>query len=380
LVPSTTTIGSDPENVNYLSNQDKINLMAQYTAELAMKTSLDTLASTWSVSSSAYDTAAGNISSALITAGAPSNWATTWPDGTTSGPWPGIQTSLANLWAQVATQRTALQSSISAAQASAAFAASLAVPTVVSSLPSLPSSSYPSGAYVFNTSTNMMYESTGSAWVALTVAGSSLVANSITAAQIAAGAITAAQISSGYVYAGNISANQIATGTLNAANVAVINLNASNITTGTLSASQVLFADGTALTTASRIVIYSAGQTSAVTNPANSAIAVPGLSVSVTAASGSDVFNIIGHSTGKQTAGTAQDLLDVFAYVDNLTGIQTFGVISYSALNVVASNLFFLTLTGLSAGTHTIMIYLRPNNSTDIFTWTASAIQCQRIF
>jgi hypothetical protein len=117
-----------------------------------------------------------------------------------------------------------------------------------------------------------------------------------------------------------------------------------------------------------------------VTNPVNSVVAVPGLSVSVTAASGSDVFNIIGHSTGTQTAGTAQDLLDVYAYVDNLTGIQTFGVISYGALNVVASNLFFLTLTGLSAGTHTIMIYLRPNNSTDTFTWTASAIQCQRIF
>ncbi len=260
LVPVTTPIdpGSSPNNVNYLTNANKIALMAQYTAELAMKTSLDTLASTWSVASTFYDSAVAAISTALINAGAPSNWATTWPDGTTSGPWTGIQTSLANLWAQVATQRTALQSSISAAQASAAFAASLAVPTVVSSLPSLPSSSYPSGAYVFNTSTNMMYQSTGSAWVALTVAGSSLVANSVTAAQIAANTITAAQISSGYVYAGSISANQITTGTLNAASVAVTNLNASNITTGTLSATMVLFADGTELTTASRVVTSTA--------------------------------------------------------------------------------------------------------------------------
>jgi len=119
LVPVTTTIdqGSSPENVNYLTNADKIQLMAQYTAELAIKTTLDTLASTWNVSSSFYDTAVGNISSGLIAAGAPTNWATIWPDGTTSGPWPGIQTDLANLWAQVATLRSALQSSISAAQA-----------------------------------------------------------------------------------------------------------------------------------------------------------------------------------------------------------------------------------------------------------------------
>ncbi len=97
--------------------------MAQYTAELAMKTSLDTLASTWSVSSTFYDNAVTAISTALINAGAPANWATTWPDGTTSGPWPNIQTSLANLWAQVATQRTALQSVISNAQAATAQAA-----------------------------------------------------------------------------------------------------------------------------------------------------------------------------------------------------------------------------------------------------------------
>jgi hypothetical protein len=569
LVPATNSINT-PGDANNLTNSDKIALMAQYTAELAMKTSLDTLASTWSVSATAYNNAVAAISTALIAAGAPSNWATTWPDGTTSGPWPGITTSLSNLWAQVATQRTALQSAISNAQAAAAqvtaiataatnaantYAASIAAPLVVSSLPALPSALYPTGKLVLLTTTGILYQSTGSTWTTVTVSGSNLTANSITAGQIAAGAIGATQIAAGAIttaaltvcdwtnlcynpgfengmtswtsqqpaqstistaqfrsgvqslklannggtyqvsnsnmvpcaagqvfliqawamasgtvtsgtfgirfifYGSNgsilsggvsdatftpttswaeytstvtapsgsvsvqcavidwalvggdvyvddcyfrrcndsslivdgsitatkiatgaITADMITTGTLNAANVAVTNLNASNITTGTLSASKVLFADGTALTTASRIIIYSAGQTSSVTNPVNSVVAVPGLSVSVTAASGSDVFNIIGHSTGKQTAGTAQDLLDVYAYVDNLTGIQTFGVISYGALNVVASNLFFLTLTGLSAGTHTIMIYLRPNNSTDTFTWTASAIQCQRIF
>jgi len=122
LVPATTTIdsGSSTTNVNYLTNSYKISLMAQYAAELATKTSLDELATTWSVSSTYYDNAVAAISTALIAAGAPSDWATTWPDGTTSGPWTGIQTSLANLWAQVATQRTAAAnaaSAISAAQA-----------------------------------------------------------------------------------------------------------------------------------------------------------------------------------------------------------------------------------------------------------------------
>lgn len=128
LVPVTTSIpgGSSPENVNYLTNPDKIALMAQYTAMLATKTTLDETAAALSISSSAYDSACAGISTALISAGAPSNWATTWPDGTTSGPWPNIQGILANLWAQIASQQTALQAAISAAQAAAAQQAAVA--------------------------------------------------------------------------------------------------------------------------------------------------------------------------------------------------------------------------------------------------------------
>ena len=128
LVPSTTPVsaGSDPENTNYLSNQDKINLMAQYAAELATKTTLDTTAASLSVSSTAYDNAVAAINTTLVNAGAPANWATTWPDGTTSGPWPGIQTALSGDWAQVAQQRAILQGYISAAQAAAAQAAAVA--------------------------------------------------------------------------------------------------------------------------------------------------------------------------------------------------------------------------------------------------------------
>jgi hypothetical protein len=212
LTPVTTTInaGSDAENVNYLSNQDKINLMAQYSAELAMKTSLDTLASTWSVSSTYYDNAVAAISTALINAGAPSNWATTWPDGTTSGPWPNIQTSLANLWAQVAVQRTALQSTISNAQAAAAQAAAVAAatalaPAVGSSLPTLPNSSYPAGKYFWDTANNQLYESTGSTWTPLAVSASNIagVLGSVNILYNCDFAISSSGVPAGFAYYNN---------------------------------------------------------------------------------------------------------------------------------------------------------------------------------
>ncbi len=218
LTPVTTTVaaGSSTENVNYLTNADKINLMAQYSAELAIKTQLDTTASGLGISSTTYDNAVAAISATLITAGAPANWATTWPDGTTSGPWGGIQTTLANDWTAVATARTSLQSAISATQAAqqaasaqaAAIAAgataaanaqaaaiSIAAPMVVSALPALPSSTYPSGKVVWNTADGNLYQSTGSAWSLLAVNAASLMANSITAGQIAAGAIGATELS-----------------------------------------------------------------------------------------------------------------------------------------------------------------------------------------
>lgn len=222
LTSSTTPISTESsgENVNYLTNGDIIALMAQYAAELATKTQLDETAASLSVSSTYYDNAVAAISTGLIAAGSPSNWATIWPNGQTYGPWTGIQTSLANWWAQVATQRTALQSYISYAQAAVAeaaaistavataatnaantYAASIAAPLVVSSLPTLPSNSYPSGKLVLLTTTGVLYESTGSAWTAVTVAGSSITEGSITAGQIAAGAIGATQIAAGSITA-----------------------------------------------------------------------------------------------------------------------------------------------------------------------------------
>lgn len=347
---------------------------------------MDTLASTWSVSSTFYDNAIAAIGTALINAGAPSNWATTWPDGATSGPWTGIQTSLANLWAQVATQRTALQSSISAAQASAAFAASLAVPTVVSSLPSLPSSSYPSGAYVFNTSTNMMYQSTGSAWVALTVAGSSLVANSVTAAQIAANTITAAQISSGYVYAGNISAYQITTGTLNAANVAVTNLNASNINTGTLSTNMVLFPDGSEVTTASRTIsssVMATGSATAMGGASPAWVSIPGLAWTSTVAATTDTFNIFACiNLSSSIVGTVTMQIGVIVDGNTASPVIVQGFTTFSVVN----SLFPLSYSfaGLSAGTHTIQLSILMSGPSFSDTMTAASnytfALCQRVY
>lgn len=217
LVPVTTPVqDAAQESPDYLTNSDKIALMAQYSAELSTKTQLDSAAASLSVSSAAYDNAVAAISTGLITAGAPANWATAWPDGTTSGPWTGIQNSLGNWWSQVATQRAALQTSISsqqsanaqvAATAAAATdatnkmntAVSIAAPIVVSGLPALPSTTYPNGKVVWNSADNKLYKSTGSAWTLLSVDAANLVAESITAGQIAAGAVSAAQIAAGAI-------------------------------------------------------------------------------------------------------------------------------------------------------------------------------------
>jgi hypothetical protein len=199
IVPTTTTIdtgtSSQQNSVDYLTNADKIALLAQYAEELATKTALDTLASTWSVSSTFYNNAVAAISTALITAGAPANWATAWPDGTTSGPWTGIKTTLGNLWSQVATQRTGLQSTISNAQAAAAQATAIATsasntisklnvmaltaPSTASwastSKPTLPNGSYAAGTCWLSTDGfEFQVNADGTAWETVTVAATGL--------------------------------------------------------------------------------------------------------------------------------------------------------------------------------------------------------------
>lgn len=298
LVPVTTPVVSGAqESPDYLTNSDKINLMAQYAAELATKTQLDTTAASLSVSSTYYDNAVAAISTGLIAAGAPSNWATTWPDGTTSGPWTGIQTSLGNWWEQVAAQRTALQASISAAQAAAAQAAATAAaaqnttnqvngaiadaqqyasnaqaaaiaaastdasnkmntaittaqnlaPLVVTGLPALPSSSYPSGRLAWNTTDGQLYRSTGSTWTALTVSAPDI-SGTLSASQIASlaasqvtGTLSASQIASvtAAQVTGQITGTQIANGAVSTPQLAAGAVTANNIAANTITASQI---------------------------------------------------------------------------------------------------------------------------------------------
>lgn len=238
LVPVTTPIdpGSSPSNVNYLTNSDKIHLMLQYNAELATQAQLDSTASNLSIATTNYDDAVATINTTLVNAGAPSNWATIWPDGTVFGPSTGIQTNLASDWKGIATARTTLQNDISATQAStqAAAAQSAAIsaaatdatnkmndaittaenaaPTVVNGLPTMPNSAYPSGRMVWDTTTNQMYVSAGSSWTSLAVPAPNIT-GTLAAAQIASlaasqvtGQLTAAQIAS-------LSTDQLTAGT-----------------------------------------------------------------------------------------------------------------------------------------------------------------------
>ena len=100
-------------SVNYLTNADKISLLSEWNQELQTQTALDAQAVAMGISHSAYDGTLTTFSSNLVTAGAPSGWATSWPDGTTFGPVTGITTSLATWWANIVAARTALQNAIS---------------------------------------------------------------------------------------------------------------------------------------------------------------------------------------------------------------------------------------------------------------------------
>lgn len=135
-IPAPSVTGTDAgtavngvnqiNSVDYLSPQDKIQLRRDWDSEQAIKTKLDTQAGTLGVSATAYDNAVAALSANLITAGAPSNWATIWPDGIAFNV-TGIVTSLRGWWSSVATERAALQKACQdAIQNNAAYADSLA--------------------------------------------------------------------------------------------------------------------------------------------------------------------------------------------------------------------------------------------------------------
>jgi len=96
-----------------LTNSDQITIMGQWNAELALQTQLDGEAVKAGVSSGAYDTALSTYEANLITAGAPSNWTTTWPDGNTLTLLGGTTTTtIGNWWADVVSARKALENAI----------------------------------------------------------------------------------------------------------------------------------------------------------------------------------------------------------------------------------------------------------------------------
>jgi hypothetical protein len=155
-------------------------------------------------------------------------------------------------------------------------------------------------------------------------------------------------------------------------------MNASNITTGTMSATKVLFGDGSALTTASRVLTAEATQTATATAAA-SAVAIPGLTFSLVAATTSDTYNLFGSMLGAQTAGTVGAVCQIALYVDGVSK-QTV-VVAYPSLNGETSTSFTMSITGLSAGAHTLQMYFYSTGSSYTFQfYPGSTVLCQRIF
>ena len=339
LVAATTPVStaSSPVDVNYLTNSDKIALMNQYATELASKTTLDTTAAGLSVSHVSYDNAVAAINTLLLGAGAPSNWATTWPDGTTLGPVVGIQSLLASAWATVATNRVALQGSISAAQAAAAQIAATAasqlhvVSWASTSKPTLPSGTYPAG-YLAQTTDNLTFQvnAAGTAWVAILYSAAG-VFGQIQAGQIAAGAVTASMISAGVLTAGYIYfSDGFCLNTLepkeSGADVTLAHVNTA------------VAASGTPFT-------FTLAQ-----------LTTTGVAFSVVSKGTSDVFNLTAAMLYNVAAGTYGAFL--VALVDGAIGSQFgFGIdnIFYGSGPSVCN--YTGSVTGLSAGAHTITLY-----------------------
>lgn len=374
LVPVTTPLapGSDPTNVNYLTNQDKIILMAQYVAELATKTSLDSTAASLSLNTTAYDNAVAAINATLTTAGAPSNWATAWPDGTVFGPVLGIQTLIASDWAAIAAQRSYLQASISAAQAANAKIAAVLVsqPHQVSwayaSKPTLPDAvNYPAGYFAVTTDARFVQVSpSGTTWQDVLYSANGIFGR-ITSGQIAANAITSGKIAAGAI-----------TGDM--------------ITAGRLTANVIYFSDGFCLNTlepseagsnvtANHILTASSSPSGVFTVPAVLTWSpVTGLGFSVTAAGPFDVFNIYGLFDINNT-GTNNAVVNVCIYVDGVQQsgtLRQFNTVSYDQVQLP----YFASIVGLSAGSHTFQFEAHCTTGTTNYIEADSYVLCQRIF
>jgi hypothetical protein len=157
------------------------------------------------------------------------------------------------------------------------FASGIRPVQVVSSLPSLPSGSYPVGSAVSNTSDGKLYRNHNNVWTAAVptvdltgvvvssqlgpgsvltdkladnavqlakladgaVNADKLAANSVIAGKIAANAVTANEIAAATILAGNIAANAITTEKLNANAVTAVKLAANSVIAGKIAANAV---------------------------------------------------------------------------------------------------------------------------------------------
>ena len=315
------------------------------------------------------------------------------------------------------------------AQATSATAVTLAtsalgtVPTVVSVMPAVGAAN----TYVYLTTAGGgysvgLYQSNGTTWVKGNT--SSLVVDQITAGQIAAGAISAAAIAAdainanaiaagavtanaiaagaitaNAIAAGSVTANAIAAGSVTATAIeagavtadaiAAGAINASMITAGTLTAGLIYFTDGFCLNnlepaqaganvTAQHILTTMAYQTATATASTAGAV-IPGLAFSLNAASTADVYNFFGSMSGCQTAGPLGTICDIKLFVDG--NLSQDASVSYSVLNGTISSSFVMILSGLSAGAHTITLFMQSTLSTATFEFfVGSTCLCQRIF
>jgi hypothetical protein len=157
-------------------------------------------------------------------------------------------------------------------------------------------------------------------------------------------------------------------------------MNASNITSGTLSANKVLFGDGTALTTASRVSTLKATPSASIP-VAGQNVVIPGFTWNVNTASANDVYNISGMLLASLQNGVLADPLHVVIAVDGNTSSPCLDVPMYFLTQNAQHNFpFFSSISGLSAGAHTIQVYCSYGGPNFANVLTASFGICQRTF
>lgn len=217
----------------------------------------------------------------------------TWPSASVTQyvvEWGGYLPNLASLLRKLATfapqsPTTPTSTPSPGSVGPGSFASTIQPIYIVSSLPALPDTTYPSDSFVVLTTDHKLYRNAGGAWTTSLAAGDltgeiiatqiadgaistpKLAANSITAAKMAVGAVVAGTIAAGAIRASDaafaaaaiqtadianlavtnakvnsLSADKLTAGTIDASVINVTNLNASNISVGTLSGA--LLADG----------------------------------------------------------------------------------------------------------------------------------------